>query len=109
MIEFQYFDACPNAVPTLKNLKEVIDELGIPNSEFGIVEIMGFGMAESLNFQGYPTILIDGFDIYSKSKPESYNFSCRYYDFDGIKTGVIPKHFIKKKLINAFSIGKTKY
>lgn len=98
MIEFQFFNGCPNADTTLKNLKEVMRQLNIPDSDLFMVEVSDISLAETMHFQGSPTILVNGIDIYLDTKPDSFNFSCRVYQFDGKQTGVIPSDYIRKKI-----------
>jgi hypothetical protein len=50
-----------------------------------------------MKFQGSPSILVDGVDIYTGVKPEGFSYSCRVYEFDGKQTGVIPREFIRAK------------
>jgi hypothetical protein len=97
MIEFQYFEGCPNADRTLANLVAVIKELNLPESEIQVQEIPDLEAARTSNFQGSPTILMNGKDIYTDLPPVGYNFSCRIYVFRNKQTGIIPKDFIKKK------------
>lgn len=98
MIEFQYFNGCPNFKEALNNLKELIREGIISDSEVIISEIPDIASAEKYNFQGSPTILIDGIDIYTGKKPTGFNYSCRVYEFNGKRTGIIPKKYIEKKI-----------
>jgi hypothetical protein len=98
MIEFQYFDGCPNSKETLKNLMELKNEFKIPDSSIMVIEVPDIDSAIKYKFQGSPTILINGVDIYSGKKPEGYNYTCRIYDFEGKRSGVIPKNFIKWKM-----------
>lgn len=98
MLEFQYFDGCPNAMETLKNLNELIEE-EFKGIDFTVTEIKDSNDAEKLNFQGSPTILYNDFDIYTGKKPESYNYTCRIYNIDGKSTGVLSKDYIRTKLI----------
>ena len=98
MIEFQYFDGCPNADKTLNNLKSLVDSKDISESEIKIVEVNDIEEAEALNFQGSPTILVDGVDIYTEQKPQSFAYSCRVYVLNGIQTGVLSKKFILEKI-----------
>ena len=99
MIEFQYFEGCPNADRTLENLVEVIKELNLSQSEIQVQEIPDLEAARTRNFQGSPTILMNGMDIYTDLPPVGYNYSCRIYMFGKKQTGVIPKGFIKKKIL----------
>ena len=99
MIEFQYFEGCPNAKATLANLEEIKHELKLNDNEIQIIQVPDMESSERLNFQGSPTILIDGIDIYTDSKPSGSNYSCRVYFFEGKNTGIIPKDFIKGKVL----------
>ena len=98
MIDFQYFDGCPNAGDTWNNLEMLIREGLIRRESVRRIEVPDMESAEKHQFQGSPTILIDGVDIYSGSKPEGVHYTCRIFTFDGVQTGVIPKEFIRQKL-----------
>jgi len=98
MIEFQYFDGCPNAVETLNNLKALVDNNILTYDKIKIVEIKNVEDAERLNFQGSPTILMDGIDIYTEAKPVSFAYTCRVYIVDNVRTGVLSKKFISEKI-----------
>jgi hypothetical protein len=99
LIEFQYFDGCPNAQETLDNLRSVREELGIPESSVEMVEVPDPAQAEERRFQGSPTILIDGRDITTGEVPSGFNYTCRMYWFEGEPTGVIPREFIRARLM----------
>ena len=103
MIEFQYFSGCPNAKATLANLRKTLTELEVPDSALRITEVPDIESAKETRFQGSPTILVDGVDIYTGSKPVGYNYSCRVYSFDGRHTGIIPRSFIKQRLRRGIS------
>lgn len=98
MIEFQYFDGCPNADKTLQNLKELIDE-GTIKDELMIKEVPNIDAAKELNFQGSPTMLLDGVDIYTEKEPKGANYSCRVYVISYQQTGILPKEYIKKQIL----------
>jgi len=98
MIEFLYFKGCPNADETLFNLKKAMKELGLKNV-ISIIEVNDIEMAKNLNFARSPTILVNRKDIYTFKKPEGFNFACRIYNFGGEKSGIIPKKFIKERLM----------
>jgi len=101
MIEFQYFDGCPNAAQTLENLKAALRTLNRTEANLLLREVPSPELAETLNFQGSPTILINGIDIYTGKEPDSFNYTCRIYNFSGKKTGIIPQTFIEEKLKEA--------
>lgn len=98
LIEFQYFNGCPNADGTLQNLREVMEELGISNINLKLTEVPNLESAKTLSFQGSPTILLNGKDIYTGEEPMDFSYACRIYQFDGEQTGVISKEFIRAKL-----------
>jgi hypothetical protein len=97
MVEFQFFEGCPNSDTTRENLNELVREGIIQESEITITEIPSPEEAESRNFQGSPTILIDGIDIYNDQIPHGSSFSCRTYVFEGVRTGILSKEFIRAK------------
>jgi hypothetical protein len=99
MIEFQYFEGCPNAKTTLDNLLEIRDDLNMDESDIRIVQVRDMESAEKNRFQGSPTILVSGVDIYTESEPVGHNYSCRVYSFDGKQTGIIPKEYIEEKIL----------
>lgn len=96
MVTFQYFDGCPNADITLENLKKVVLLKGI--EELEVIKIESEKDCEDFNFQGSPTILVDGIDLYTMKPPGRPNYSCRVYFIDGRQTGIIPEYFIIKRL-----------
>ncbi len=99
MIEFQYFEGCPNAKATLDNLLEIRDDLNLSESDIRIVQVPDIVSAGENRFQGSPTILVRGIDIYTEARPEGFNYSCRVYSFAGEQTGIIPKDYIKEKIL----------
>lgn len=99
MLEFQYFEGCPNVTITLKNLKELVREGIIPEKEVKIIRVESPEEAEKVLFQGSPTILVDSIDIYTGQPPCGSNYSCRTYTFGETRTGVLHKDFIKKRYL----------
>lgn len=99
MIEFHYFDDCPNSTESLKNLRELITEGFIKQDEIEIINIKDFNSAEEFNFQGSPSIIIDGYDIFTELIPHNYSFNCRIYTINGKKTGILPKEYIKQQIL----------
>lgn len=98
MIEFQYFNGCPNSEATLNNLRELITDGIINENQLKITEVPDLDSAERLNFQGSPTILVNERDIYTEKKPVSSNYSCRIYTINGIQTEVLSKEYIRGKI-----------
>lgn len=98
MIGFQYFVICPNADTTLKNLRAAMREQGIPDHHLRISVVPDIDTAKRLRFQGSPSILVNGTDIYVGEEPMRFSYACRIYEFDGEQTGLIPIGFIREKL-----------
>lgn len=98
LIEFQFFDGCPNADDTLQNLRELMAEMSISEDQLKFTEVPDLESAKTLNFQGSTSILVNGRDIYTGEEPNEFSYACRIYQFDGEQTGVIPKEFIRAKL-----------
>lgn len=98
MIEFQFFNGCPNADTTLENLRAVMREMGIPDHHLKISVVPDLDTAKWLGFQGSPSILADGKDIFTGEEPTGFSYACRLYEFLGKRTDVIPKEFIREKL-----------
>jgi hypothetical protein len=99
MIEFQFFNECPNADATLANLRAVMLDLGIPGGKLSISVVPDLDSAKRLNIQGSPSILVNRKDIYTREEPTGFGYACRLYEFDREKTGVIPLDFIWKSLV----------
>jgi len=70
----------------------------LKENEIVIKEVSDPETAQKLKFLGSPTILVDGYDIYTERLPETFNFSCRIYNLNGLQTGVLPKEFIKTQI-----------
>jgi diketogulonate reductase-like aldo/keto reductase len=98
MIDFLYFEGCPNAGKTWNNLESLVQEGLIKPETVSRIEVPDMESAEKHHFQGSPTILINGIDIYSGVRPEGVHYACRVFTFDGERTGVIPKEFIRRKI-----------
>jgi hypothetical protein len=94
-IEFYYFDVCPSYKPAYKNLEEVLKEKGI-EAKIKSIRVDSSDAAEKLNFQGSPSIRIDGKDI--EDKDEGYSYSCRIFEIDGKLTGVPTREYLSEKI-----------
>ena len=71
MIEFQYFESCPNAQETLKNLLSLKEE-GFITEDIKMINVESPEKAKDLNFQGSPTILYNGYDMYTLEEPKGF-------------------------------------
>jgi hypothetical protein len=98
LIEFQYFEGCPNSAATLENLMALVAEGIVDKAEVKIVEVPDAEAAERLHFQGSPSILVDGIDIHTGEKPSSSSYTCRIYSIEGKRSGILGKDFLRGKL-----------
>ena len=74
-----YFDGCPNHVPTVARVKQVVADLGL---QVGIEEIQVTSLedAQRLRFLGSPTVLVNRVDIEPSAQGRTtYGLSCRVY------------------------------
>lgn len=102
MIEFQYFEDCPNAVVTLENLKRAMNLLKI--NDIRIINVQDNKEIRNFIFQGSPSILVDGVDIYTLEPPNIESYACRLYNIDGSITGILPYEYIIHKLKRLYNI-----
>ncbi|MFX1256088.1 MAG: hypothetical protein ACFFCZ_31055 [Promethearchaeota archaeon] len=94
-VELYYFDGCPNYNSAISNLKSALQERDI-SSKIEIIRVKSPEHAQELNFQGSPSIVIDGIDLERKDDPAL--FGCRIYEIDGKLTGNPTRQFIGDKL-----------
>ena len=92
-VELQYFDDCPSYQDVFIHLSEAILDLGL-NCDIGLVRVQDPDHAQRIDFQGSPSILINGCDLEGKQEPAL--FGCRIYQVDGRLTGTPTKAYIKK-------------
>ena len=96
-IRLLYFDGCPNAQSTLSNLRSVLASVDQQIS-LEIVEVDAETFAEP--FEGSPSILVNGVDLYTQHEPASHQFACRVFQIDGERTGEMPEEFIRERLVD---------
>jgi hypothetical protein len=79
-IEILYFEECPNHLPTVALVKEVVAKLG-KEVRIEEVEVTSPEDAASKRFLGSPTVFVNGIDIDPRARQRTdYGFSCRMYD-----------------------------
>lgn len=79
-IQILYFEGCPNHLPTVARVKEVVARLG-REVQIEEVEVTSPEDAASKRFLGSPTVLVNGVDIDPRARQRTdYGFSCRMYD-----------------------------
>lgn len=97
-IQFLYFDGCPNAAQTWKNLHAAMAVFGLELEPEAIdVDPSTFDGP----FLGSPSVLVNGVDVYTGSVPDAFEFSCRTFEIDGERTGSIPTSVIRERIESA--------
>ncbi len=98
MIEFQYFPGCPHSPAVREHLQELVREGFLSREEIVITEVPDLETAERVHFQGSPTLLVEGFDLYTGEKPRSSSYACRRYALPGEKKDTLTLEFIKRRI-----------
>ena len=78
-IDILYFEGCPNHVPTVERVKQIVADMGlaVPVTE---VQITTPEEAQQRRFLGSPTVLVNGMDIDPHARQQAhYGLSCRVY------------------------------
>ncbi len=78
-IELLYWDGCPSHPEALRDLRGALDELGHPELEVALVEIVTEEQATEQAFVGSPTLRIDGVDPLPPPADEPPSLTCRVY------------------------------
>jgi len=88
-IEILYFSGCPNHVPAVNSVREVLRQEGA-HAEVVEVEVKDAATAQQVGFLGSPSIRVDGQDIEPAARPARlYGMMCRTY-LDGERRGGVP-------------------
>ena len=94
-VEILYFSGCPNHVPAVDCVREVLLEEGTP-ADMIEVEVKDAATAQQVGFLGSPTIRVDGKDVEpSARKTHAFGMMCRTYVDGGRRTGVPPPEWIR--------------
>lgn len=76
LVRLLYFDECPNWLVVVDHLAALADEIPGLVVEHVIVDTPE--AVEREQFQGSPSICVDGRDLFS-TRPDSIGLSCRFY------------------------------
>jgi hypothetical protein len=78
-IEVLYFEGCPNYLPAVDRLRNILQQEGLP-AEVAEIEVKNESGAKALKFFGSPTIRVNGLDIESDCRNvKETGFACRRY------------------------------
>ena len=97
-IQFLYFDGCPNAAQTQENLRAALDNIGL-DIEPQVIDVNPSSFDRP--FLGSPSVLVNGIDVYTGTAPDAFEFSCRTFEIDGERTGVLPTSLIRGRIESA--------
>lgn len=88
-IEVLYFEGCPNHVPAMEMVREILESLG-REDEIDEVEVRTQAEAEAIGFLGSPSIRVNGNDIERLAPTvKTFGLSCRTY-VNGLGHGGVP-------------------
>ena len=94
-VEVLYFAGCPNHVPTVERVREVLAQEGT-FAEMIEVEVKDAATAQEIGFLGSPSIRVDGQDIEPEVRgARGFGMMCRTYDDAGRRAGVPPPEWIR--------------
>ena len=94
-IDILYFEGCPNHVPTVERVKQIVADMGLAVT-VAEVQITTPEDAQQRRFLGSPTVLVNGVDIDPTAHQQAhYGLSCRVYP--GV-AGLPPEDMIRAAL-----------
>ena len=101
-VEVLYFEGCPNHLPTLERIKEVLQEEGC-DAEIREILVPDVETAHRVRFLGSPTIRINGSDIEPAAQERSnFGLMCRRYGLIGRRNSDgIPSHELIRDAIRS--------
>jgi hypothetical protein len=88
-VEILYFEGCPNHVPALEMVRNVLNREKI-EAEVRAIEVTNEMDAEAVRFLGSPSVRVDGVDIEPGREDDIPFYGCRTYTVDGKTVGVPP-------------------
>src|SRR5262245_53209215 len=98
-VELLYIPDCPNHLPALERVRDVLCELDLPE-EILQIEVFDPDQAAALCFPGSPTIRVDGKDVEpSVSQSCAPSLTCRTYLVDGRRQGVPEREWIRDAVL----------
>ena len=94
-VEVLYFSGCPNHVPAVDRVREVLAQEG-SQAEMVEIEVKDAATAQQVGFLGSPSIRVDGQDVEPAARGiRSFGMMCRTYDEGGRRAGVPPPEWIR--------------
>jgi len=94
-VEVLYFSGCPNRVPAVDRVREVLAQEGT-SAEMVEVEVKDAAAAQQAGFLGSPSIRVDGQDVEPAARAvRTFGMMCRTYIDDGRRAGLPPPEWIR--------------
>jgi len=94
-IDVLYFEDCPNHMPTLERINEILHEEGC-EAEIREVLVPDVPAAQTMKFLGSPTVRVNGIDIEPAVwDRQDFGWMCRRY------AGGIPSHELIRAAIRS--------
>jgi hypothetical protein len=94
-VEVLYFSGCPNHIPAVDRVREVLQQEGTP-AEVVEFEVKDADAAQQAGFLGSPTIRVDGQDVEPAARTaRAFGMMCRTYIEGGRRAGVPPPEWIR--------------
>ena len=94
-VEIFYFSGCPNHVPAVDRVREVLAQEGM-FAEMIEVEVKDAATAQEVGFLGSPSIRVDGQDVEPAVRGgRAFGIMCRTYIDGGRRAGVPPPEWIR--------------
>ena len=94
-VEILYFSGCPNHVPAVDRVREVLEQEGTPENVVE-VEVKDAATARQVGFLGSPSVRIDGQDVEPAARgARAFGMMCRTYIDGGRRAGVPPLEWIR--------------
>jgi|SRR5262249_14153936 len=100
-IELLYIRDCPNRLPTVQTVKDILRESGL-RLDIAETEIGNAAQAAKLSFLGSPTVRVDGEDVEPGAvEAKDYGVSCRSYLVNGRRQGTPDPEWIRQAIRGA--------
>jgi hypothetical protein len=88
-VELLYWDGCPSHPQALRELREVMAELGLDPQTVEVREVDTDDAADAERFTGSPTIRVDGVDVQDPGA-EPVGLTCRVYHRRDGRVSAVP-------------------
>ncbi|SPF53280.1 conserved hypothetical protein [Candidatus Sulfopaludibacter sp. SbA4] len=100
-VQLYYFDGCPNHLPALERLRQILRQEGL-TEHVEEINVTSPEQAQALAFLGSPTIKLNGVDVEPAARDsQAYAMACRTYRNGAKQEGLPPEEMIRAALREA--------